>query len=40
MTENEKILISILRENDNPEHALMIATVIILDSLKQRESSE
>ena len=42
MTENEnnKELIKIIRENDNPEQALMTATVIILDFLKQHESSE
>lgn len=40
MTENEKELINIIRENDNPEQALMTATVIILDFLKQLESSE
>ena len=39
MTENEKELIKIIRENDNPEQALMTATVIILDFLKQHESS-
>ena len=40
MTENEKELIKIIRENDNPEQALMTATVIILGFLKQHESSE
>jgi hypothetical protein len=40
MTENEKALIKIIRENDNSEQALMAATVIILDFLKQHESSE
>ena len=40
MTENEKELIRIIRENDNPEQALLTATVIILDFLKQHESSE
>lgn len=40
MTENEKELIKIIRENDNPERALMTAAVIILGFLKQRESSE
>ena len=38
MTEHEKELISIIRENDNPEQALMTATVIILGFLKQHES--
>ena len=40
MTTNEIELITIIRENDNPEQALMIATSIILDFLKQHESSE
>jgi hypothetical protein len=40
MTENEKELIRIIRENDNPEQALMTTTAIILDFLKQHESSE
>ena len=39
MTENEKELIKLIRENDNPEQALMTATVIILGFLKQHESS-
>ena len=38
MTENEKELIKLIRENDNPEQALMTATAIILDFLKQHES--
>ena len=40
MTDNEKELINIIRENDNPEQALMTAAVIILGFLKQHESSE
>ena len=40
MTENEKELISLIRENDNPEQALMTATVIIIGFLKQHESSQ
>lgn len=40
MTENEKELIKIIRENDNPERAIMAAAVIILGFLKQHESSE
>lgn len=40
MTDNEKELIEIIRENDNPGQALMAATVIILGFLKQLESSE
>lgn len=39
MTDNEMELIKIIRENDNPERALMAATVIILGFLKQHESS-
>lgn len=38
MTENEKELIRIIRENDKPEHALMTAIVIVLGYLKQHES--
>ena len=33
-------LIRIIRENDNPEQALMVATTIILGYLKQHGSSE
>lgn len=40
MTDHEKELIKLIRENDNPEQALMTATVIILGFLKQHESSE
>jgi hypothetical protein len=40
MTENENELIKIIRENDNPEDALMTAAVIILGYLKQHESFE
>ena len=40
MTDNEKELINMIRENDNPEQALMTATVIIIDFLKQHELSE
>ena len=39
MTDNEKELIKIIRENDNPEQALMTAAVVILGFLKQHESS-
>lgn len=39
MTENEKELIRMIRENDKPEEALMTAAVIILGYLKQHESS-
>ena len=40
MSENETELISIIRENDNPEQALMTATLIILGYLKLHGSSE
>ncbi len=40
MTENERELIKLIRENDNPGQALMTATVIILGFLKQHESFE
>ena len=39
MTDNEKELIRLIRENDNPGQALMTAAVIILGFLKQHESS-
>ena len=38
MTDNEKELINMIRENDNPEEALMTAAVVILGFLKQHES--
>lgn len=40
MTKNEIELINMIRENDNPEQALMTATIIVLGYLKQHESSE
>ena len=40
MTDTEKELIKLIRENDNPEQALMTATVIILNYLTQHESFE
>ena len=40
MTENERQLINIIRNNENPEQALITATAIILDFLTQRGSSE
>ena len=40
MTKNEKELIKLIRENDNPEEAVMTAAVIILGFLKQHESFE
>ena len=40
MKNNEKELINIIRENDNPAQALITATLIVLGYLKQHESSE
>lgn len=40
MTNNERELLKLIRENDNPEQALMTATNIIISFLKQHESSE
>ena len=40
LSENGLELIRIVRENDNPEQALMVAATIILGYLKQHESSE
>ena len=40
MTKNEQELITLIRENDNPGHAMMTAATIILGYLKQHESSE
>lgn len=39
MTENEIELINIVREQDNPVQAIMIAIKIIVSYLMQRESS-
>ena len=38
MTDNQIELIKLIRENDNPDRALLAATAIILDFLKQDES--
>lgn len=40
MSKNEIELIDMIRENDNPEQAVMAAAVIILGYLKRHESSE
>ena len=40
MSENEIELIRLIRESKNQEQALLIATAIILDFLKQHESSQ
>ena len=37
--DNKMELIKMIRENDNPERALMTATLIVLGFLKQHESS-
>ena len=40
MTNNELKLLNIIRENDNPEQALVVAIEIITMYLEQLESSE
>lgn len=40
MTEKERELIKIIRENDNQEEAIVTAVNVILSYLKQHESSE
>lgn len=40
MTDNERKLINIIRENDNPVQALSTAVFIVLGYLKQHESSQ
>ncbi len=40
MTENEKELIKMIRETENPGQALMTAAVIVLGYLKRPGSSE
>ena len=40
LSKNEIELIRIIRENDNPDNALLIATQVILEFLKQPESFE
>ncbi len=40
MTEKELELIKLIRENDNPEQALVTAVSTILCFLRQHESSE
>ena len=39
MTNNEIELLKLIRENDNPELALMTAATIIIGFLKQHESN-
>lgn len=38
MTENEKKLLCMIRDNDEPERAILIAASIILKHLEQHES--
>lgn len=40
LSKNEIELLRMIRENDNPDNALLIATQVILEFLKQPESSE
>ena len=40
MSKNEKELLEIVRKDVNPELALITATALILEFLKQHESSE
>lgn len=40
MTENEKELLTIIHESENPEQAMAIAVDIILSFLMQHESSQ
>ena len=40
MSNNEKELINIIRENDNQEEAIVTAVYTILSFLEQHESSE
>ena len=40
MTQNELELLNLIREHDAPEHAIEIAINIMLEFLKQDESSQ
>ena len=40
MTNNEKNLLNIIRSHDNPEQAIEIAIKIMIEFLKQDESSQ
>lgn len=40
VTKNEKELVELIRENDNPGRAVMIAIDTILSFLEQHESSQ
>ena len=39
MTENEITLLTLIRENDNPDKILTIAIEIVIEFLRQYESS-
>ena len=40
MTDNETTLLDMIRKNDNPERALLIAIEVIVDFLSHHESSQ
>lgn len=40
MTKNEQELIDLIRNNDNPQYAVVTAIDIICQYIKQRESSQ
>ena len=40
MTENETTLLDMIRSNDNPEQALLVAIEVIVDFLNHHESTE
>ena len=40
MTNNEQQLINLIRESNNPEEAIIVATNIIINFLKQHVSSQ
>lgn len=40
LSQNDRELLRMIRENDNPDNALLIATQVILEFLKQPESFE
>ena len=40
MTDNETTLFNMIKENDNPEHALFVAIGVIISFLNHHESTE
>lgn len=40
LSQNDRELLRLIRENDNPDNALLIATQVILEFLKLPESFE